>query len=230
MSANGFLGSAVAWAFSRDGWTTYGLVRSTRSVLDLVREEIIPIVGTAAEASTSISKLPAIDVIICYEPLSEIIPVTERSLDVHMRLRDFSPRDEGVFGRYVLSLFRFPQWVGSDKLRKDTGWTDRKSLFHSGYDVCRQAYEAVMSEDLEQVERVFDETARERFLGGQDPRNKPTHIPALEEHHPRPWDIFKDGVDHGLVVAVADEAAARLPLVDQDLLDLTQVAEADAVV
>ncbi|EXJ73266.1 uncharacterized protein A1O5_03026 [Cladophialophora psammophila CBS 110553] len=327
--ANGYIGSAVARAFSRDGWTTYGLIRSTRSGRGLMREEVIPIVGTATDASAIISDLPPVDVIITcdedissyvphhqnrlsmikqicrhsvahgnvkplvifssgckdygmtpmhgeeglephtensplnppdllrprtkaamdmltthvkdfdcvvtrpttlygcsgsyysyffslaerakkenggvlelpadpnvilhgthvedvaaayltlataprqlvagqvynisghrYETLSEIVPAIEKSHGIQVRFRDFRPQDEETFGLYVLSLFTFPQWVGSEKLRKDTGWVDKMPLFHQGYEVYRGAYEAAMSEDPEQVERMFGRKAR----------------------------------------------------------------------
>jgi nucleoside-diphosphate-sugar epimerase len=44
--ANGYIGNATARAFVRDGWTTYGLVRSLESSTALTAEEIHPIVGS----------------------------------------------------------------------------------------------------------------------------------------------------------------------------------------
>ncbi|KAG9234799.1 hypothetical protein BJ875DRAFT_504447 [Amylocarpus encephaloides] len=49
--ANGYIGSAVARAFVRKGWRTYGLVRSKKSVKTLAANEIIPIVGTFEDPS-----------------------------------------------------------------------------------------------------------------------------------------------------------------------------------
>ena len=43
--ANGYLGNAVAKAFARAGWRTYGLVRREAAVGDLARSEIQPLVG-----------------------------------------------------------------------------------------------------------------------------------------------------------------------------------------
>ena len=43
--ANGYLGNAVAKAFARSGWRTYGLVRREGAVDDLARSEIQPLVG-----------------------------------------------------------------------------------------------------------------------------------------------------------------------------------------
>ena len=318
--ANGFLGYAVCRAFSLAGWTTYGLMRSDKSALDLLKEEIIPIIGTAADPSF-ISDLPPIDVVICcsgdpsnfgahskditsmIQQLSKIAqanghgkplaiissgckdygttlrhgepglaPHTEQSplnfppiltervhgaLDMMKLTDDFdcvvtrpttlygrsgsyygfifalaeaarnqsngvmsiasdanailhgthvddvanaylaiaqAPRDivagqvynisshryetlgeiaeivqkhHGIKVKYVdpadgdnepyaiKLLFNFPQWVSSDKLRKDTGWTDRKPLFSEGYQVYRTAYEAAAQANTEQYERVM---------------------------------------------------------------------------
>jgi nucleoside-diphosphate-sugar epimerase len=43
--ANGYVGNAVAKAFARAGWRTYGLVRREGAVGDLARSEIQPLVG-----------------------------------------------------------------------------------------------------------------------------------------------------------------------------------------
>lgn len=326
--ANGFIGSTVAREFSRNGWTTYGLMRSERSVLDLRRDEVIPIAGIATDASAFIPSLPPVDVIVTcdedlshyvahhqtrltliqqlskvsraergsrplvifssgckdygmglmhgadglgprtedsalnppdllkprteaavdmltnhtvefdcvvtrpttlygrsgsnysyffalaeqakkenhgvlelpanpdailhgthvddiasaylalataprnlvagqlynisghrYETLDEIIPAIEQSHGIKVKLREFRSEDEETLGLYVLALFTFPQWVGSEKLRKHTGWVDKKPLFHVGYEVYRKAYEAAISTDPEQVERVMKRKA-----------------------------------------------------------------------
>lgn len=47
--ANGYIGNAVAKAFSRAGWRTYGLVRRQEDAADLAENEIVPIIGTPAD-------------------------------------------------------------------------------------------------------------------------------------------------------------------------------------
>lgn len=89
-----------------------------------------------------------------YETLKEIVPAIERSHGVKVEYVDPQEGDETAFA--VQILFDFPQWVGSDKLRKDTGWTDKKPLFHEGYEVYRRAYEAAAQEKSEQYERVME--------------------------------------------------------------------------
>ena len=44
--ANGYIGNAVARAFVRAGWITYGLIRSTSSSVSLAAEEIIPVIAS----------------------------------------------------------------------------------------------------------------------------------------------------------------------------------------
>jgi nucleoside-diphosphate-sugar epimerase len=44
--ANGYIGNAVAKAFSRAGWKTYGLIRKPKDAADLAMDEIHPVVGS----------------------------------------------------------------------------------------------------------------------------------------------------------------------------------------
>lgn len=44
--ANGYIGNAVAKAFNRAGWKTYGLIRRDEDAPDLRQNEIYPIIGT----------------------------------------------------------------------------------------------------------------------------------------------------------------------------------------
>lgn len=60
--ANGFLGSAAARIFSISGWQTYGLIRDAKHAPGLLRDEIIPVIGSAADPSF-VASLPAIDVV-----------------------------------------------------------------------------------------------------------------------------------------------------------------------
>ncbi|KAH8885603.1 NAD(P)-binding protein [Thozetella sp. PMI_491] len=66
--ANGYIGNAVARAFVRAGWLTYGLVRSASPSISLAAEEIIPIIGSIDEADSHSKILevlpPTIDVIV----------------------------------------------------------------------------------------------------------------------------------------------------------------------
>ena len=55
--ANGYVGNAVAKAFARAGWRTYGLVRREEAVGDLARNEIQPLVGPGDGAIFDISAM-----------------------------------------------------------------------------------------------------------------------------------------------------------------------------
>ncbi|OAP58652.1 hypothetical protein AYL99_07742 [Fonsecaea erecta] len=317
--ANGVIGQSVGRAFSQAGWTTYGLLRSPRSAQDLVREEIIPIVGSAANYLEFVDSLPPIDVIVScsediknykvhfddvlamilgvssssrrqggpkplvifssgckdygttarhgdpdlaphtensplnppallakrtecalsmfnhaeafdavitrpttvfgrwgswyavffmlaeaakaagrssftlystpnailhgthvddvgsaylaiaeaprpvvagqvynisahsYETLADIATALEKSHGVQVDYADPGPKDDKEFG--VNSVFNFPQWVDSTKLRSHTGWVDRKPLFHEAYDVYRRAFEQAKADKSDQYVR-----------------------------------------------------------------------------
>jgi nucleoside-diphosphate-sugar epimerase len=49
--ANGYIGNAVAKAFCRAGWTTYGAIRRSKDVSDLASHEIHPIIGSPDDIS-----------------------------------------------------------------------------------------------------------------------------------------------------------------------------------
>jgi nucleoside-diphosphate-sugar epimerase len=49
--ANGYIGNAVAKAFNRAGWETYGLIRRAADAADLAQSEIHPIIGTPQDLS-----------------------------------------------------------------------------------------------------------------------------------------------------------------------------------
>lgn len=49
--ANGYIGNAVAKAFRRAGWNTYGLVRRSEGADELARHEIRPVTGTPEDLS-----------------------------------------------------------------------------------------------------------------------------------------------------------------------------------
>ncbi|KAI9010639.1 nucleoside-diphosphate-sugar epimerase [Hyaloraphidium curvatum] len=66
--ANGFIGNAVAKAFRRAGWTTYGLIRRQEDAADLAMHEIYPIIGNPGYLSffDALDALgaPAFDVVV----------------------------------------------------------------------------------------------------------------------------------------------------------------------
>lgn len=53
--ANGYIGNAVAKAFNRAGWKTYGLIRREEDAPDLRQNEIYPIIGTPKDLLLKLS-------------------------------------------------------------------------------------------------------------------------------------------------------------------------------
>ncbi|PWY93469.1 nucleoside-diphosphate-sugar epimerase [Aspergillus sclerotioniger CBS 115572] len=51
--ANGYIGNAVAKAFARAGWTTYGLIRRAEDASDLAKHEIHPLIGAPEDFGPS---------------------------------------------------------------------------------------------------------------------------------------------------------------------------------
>ncbi|KAE8372775.1 hypothetical protein BDV26DRAFT_273461 [Aspergillus bertholletiae] len=77
--ANGYIGNAVARAFVRAGWITYGLVRSKTAATSLAMEEILPIIGsiddTPSHETIRNALPPTLDAIISTtENISDYIP------------------------------------------------------------------------------------------------------------------------------------------------------------
>ncbi|KAK4166331.1 NAD(P)-binding domain protein [Cladorrhinum sp. PSN259] len=61
---------------------------------------------------------------------------------------------EGANAQSVSLGFGWSQWVSSDKIRRVTGWKDRRGTFADGLRVYRMAYEASAETGVEDVERV----------------------------------------------------------------------------
>lgn len=52
LGANGYIGNAVARAFVRNSWITYGLIRSPTGANALASEEILPVIGSIDDADS----------------------------------------------------------------------------------------------------------------------------------------------------------------------------------
>lgn len=92
-----------------------------------------------------------------YETVGEVCEALAREYGVSGGVRYVNPADiqEGE-NPWPPALIDFPQWTGSDKIRRVTGWRDRRPLFSEALGVYRLAYEAVSGDDLasRQLERV----------------------------------------------------------------------------
>ena len=66
----------------------------------------------------------------------------------------YLPTPEATGIDVVQMTIGFSQWVSSDKLRKDVGWTDRKQLFSEGLRAYRKAYEAAAAQNHAGVQKI----------------------------------------------------------------------------
>lgn len=93
-----------------------------------------------------------------YETLSEVANALVQEYDISGGVKWLEGGDKGVNlgGKYdvVDALTGFSQWVGSEQLRKDTGWRDRRMLFTEGVGTYRKAYEAAVERGDLGVERI----------------------------------------------------------------------------
>ncbi|KAF4972763.1 hypothetical protein FSARC_733 [Fusarium sarcochroum] len=74
--ANGYIGSAVARAFVRAGWATYGLIRSSKSSASLAAEEIVPVIGAIDDIASHTTIKDAMP-----STLNVIVSTTENTSD-----------------------------------------------------------------------------------------------------------------------------------------------------
>lgn len=89
------IGNAVARAFVRAGWTTYGLIRNPRAVALLAAQEIIPLRGSPA-SPTFIPSLAAENIV-----FSVIVSTTEQHPDYISHYND-------VVGNFIASRREYP--------------------------------------------------------------------------------------------------------------------------
>lgn len=114
--ANGYLGNAVAKAFARAGWNTYGLVRRAESAADLARHEVTPILGSPADLSF-VDGLSGIH-------FDVIVSNTEDPNDASGHLRDVRQMVETLSARTPVNGTK-PLLMFSSGC-KDYGWMDHK--------------------------------------------------------------------------------------------------------
>ena len=78
-----------------------------------------------------------------YETLDEVAQALVRDYDIRDGVKYLpAPAKSGI--DVVQMLFGFSQWVGSEKVRRDVGWRDRRMLFSEAVHVYRKAYEAAV--------------------------------------------------------------------------------------
>lgn len=68
----------------------------------------------------------------------------------------FLPRlTSKILTLYLEVTLNFPQWTGSDKLRRVTGWSDHRPLFTEALHVYRLAYEAAQAAGNENIRKTI---------------------------------------------------------------------------
>lgn len=99
-----------------------------------------------------------------YETLAEVANALVKEYGIRGGVKYF-PKEGGEGGFDVVqAMIGFSQWVGSEKLRKDVGWSDRRALFSEGLTAYRGAYEAAVAQGREGVKRIqmFVNMAKDR--------------------------------------------------------------------
>ena len=88
-----------------------------------------------------------------YETLEEVANALVREYKIAGGVK-FLPEPEKKGVDVVQMLIGFSQWVGSDKLRKDVGWRDKRQLFSEALHIYRKAYEAAVAQNHENVKKI----------------------------------------------------------------------------
>ncbi len=88
-----------------------------------------------------------------YETLSEVSTALVKDYKIAGGVR-YIPAGENVGIDVVQMLISFPQWVSSEKLRRDVGWSDRRQLFSEGLHMYRKAYEAAVAQNHSGVLKI----------------------------------------------------------------------------
>ena len=88
-----------------------------------------------------------------YETLEEVADALVEEYKIKGGVK-YSPEKQKMGVDVVQLLIGFSQWVDSDKLRRDVGWTDKRQLFSKAVHTYRKAYEAAVAQNHENVEKI----------------------------------------------------------------------------
>ena len=89
-----------------------------------------------------------------YETLHEVAEALVKEYAISGGVKYWPPPDESAGLDMVQVLIGFSQWVGSEKLRSDVGWKDKRLLFSQGLHAYRIAYEAAAGEGHSNVQKI----------------------------------------------------------------------------
>ncbi|KAI1078966.1 NAD(P)-binding protein [Whalleya microplaca] len=92
-----------------------------------------------------------------YETLAEIASALTKEYGLSGGVHEGAPLAEASFSKFV---FGYSQWVGSAKIRKLTGWSDKRMLLSENLHAYRLAYEEAERRGDEGVLRVKDRISK----------------------------------------------------------------------
>ena len=88
-----------------------------------------------------------------YETLEEVSNALVEDYKIEGGVK-YLPEKATMRPDVVQMLIGFSQWVGSEKLRRDVGWRDRRRPFSKAVHTYRMAYEAAVAQKHGNVERI----------------------------------------------------------------------------
>lgn len=88
-----------------------------------------------------------------YETLEEVANALAEDYEIKGGVK-YLPEKELTGVDVVQLLIGFSQWVGSEKLRRDVGWRDKRQLFSKAVHTYRKAYEAAVAQNHGNVQKI----------------------------------------------------------------------------
>ncbi len=88
-----------------------------------------------------------------YETLYQVADALVKAYDIKGGVKYLQPPEKPAMD-VVQMLIGFSQWVGSEKLRLDVGWKEKRQSFSQGLQIYRRAYEAAVKLGDPNVERI----------------------------------------------------------------------------
>ncbi len=88
-----------------------------------------------------------------YETLEEVADALVQDYKIKDGVK-YLPQKQNKGVDVVQMLVGFSQWVGSEKLRRDVGWRDKRLPFSEAVHTYRMAYEAAVAQDHGNVQRI----------------------------------------------------------------------------
>ena len=88
-----------------------------------------------------------------YETLEEIAHALVEEYEIKGGVK-YLPERKTTGVDVVQMLIGFSQWVDSEKLRREIGWTDKRQLFSHAVHTYRKAYEAAVAQNHDNVQKI----------------------------------------------------------------------------